>query len=284
MKVRSRSLVLPQFKQVNLLRTHTNALANQLIKERKHESSLVASLSSLVEMGQKIKHHQITSRVPFNPAKSSTKLHSSTQAKRVHHNKLTVIPTGHNQDHERSIHAMSLSITLWEFGGQKVYYHLHYMMLTEYACFLLVFNAQSVVEEDTTFKELESIKFRLFSKKTHAPEARIFLVGTHADGLTEADEVRLKVLLLGDFKVVYNEETQSSSFLVDYASRTGIRKLNDRIGQTLLEQSFISELVPSPFMTAFSEMKKLNRPWISCAQAREILNTCMIHTDYHADV
>ena len=50
-----------------------------------------------------------------------------------------------------------LSISIWDLGGQKVFYTLHHLFLTECAVYLLVFSMEEFIKN-----EIDSLDFNIF--------------------------------------------------------------------------------------------------------------------------
>ena len=73
----------------------------------------------------------------------------------------------------------SPSLTVWDFGGQKIFHSVHSLFLTKNGVYLAVFNVVKLNENPE--QELDTLRFWLDSLALHAPKAPIFLVGTRAE-------------------------------------------------------------------------------------------------------
>ena len=106
----------------------------------------------------------------------------------------------------------SLSFSIWDFGGQAVFYTLHHLFLTEYGCYVLVFDLTKLLREESRKDTIEYLRFWLFSKKLHAPNASVFIVGTRCNEVENENDflkvnkiLKKKALKTNDFKVMWNE-------------------------------------------------------------------------------
>lgn len=161
-----------------------------------------------------------------------------------------------------------IGFTVWDFGGQLVFYTLHHMFLTQYGCYLIVFSMKRLLDDATRFQTLEYLKFWFFSKKLHAPAAKIFIVGTFLDEvskeqLSEVDKVLKKeVLKKGHFKRVPNKKQNLSFFPVDNKSRVGIEHLKLRIREVIQKEDFIKKAVPVSFLRLLELLTKNNKKYV----------------------
>lgn len=84
-----------------------------------------------------------------------------------------------------------IRMSVWDYGGQTVFYSLHHLFLTQYGVFLVVFKLSEVLPE--------YLEFWLKSIRLHAPEAPVLLAGTCMDaiGMIQPHSLVLYVLRLG---------------------------------------------------------------------------------------
>jgi len=83
---------------------------------------------------------------------------------------------------------VGLRLSLWDYGGQKVFYALHHLYLTRFAAYVVIFNMEWLAAEGPARDEaLGFLRFWLGSIVVHARSRRdaslppIALVGTHKD-------------------------------------------------------------------------------------------------------
>jgi GTPase SAR1 family protein len=67
-----------------------------------------------------------------------------------------------------------LTYSIWDFAGQSLYYNTHQFFLSPRGVYLLVWNVR-------LGSEYAGLDFWLNSISCHAPDAPVFVVGTHID-------------------------------------------------------------------------------------------------------
>ena len=111
-----------------------------------------------------------------------------------------------------------ISFTIWDFGGQSVFYYLHQMFLTKNGVYLAVFNLKLVL--NNTAAELQKLSFWFDALTIHASDAPVALVGTHA-GELDPKEIRIVDETLTDFckdkelNFIFNEKEDMMFFPVE---------------------------------------------------------------------
>lgn len=76
----------------------------------------------------------------------------------------------------------TIEMTIWDYGGQRVFYALHHLFLTQYGVYVLVFDMREMIKDKKN--ALSYVTFWLNSIKLHADGAPILMVGTFLDMLT----------------------------------------------------------------------------------------------------
>ena len=79
--------------------------------------------------------------------------------------------------------------SIWDYGGQKVFYTLHHIFLTRCGVYLCVFDMQEFQVEGAKALRLKYLEFWLSSIRIHANGAPVLLVGTHKDIVSDAREI-----------------------------------------------------------------------------------------------
>eukprot|EP00924_Labyrinthula_sp_SR-Ha-C_P005927 snap_masked-scaffold_14-processed-gene-9.0-mRNA-1 protein AED:0.45 eAED:0.53 QI:0/-1/0/1/-1/1/1/0/929 len=166
------------------------------------------------------------------------------------------------------------TFSIYDFGGQKVFYSMHHLFLTEHGCYLLVFNIERLLNEfendamgnleaKIQTPSVEYLKFWLNSKKLNAPNAPILLVGTHSpsDGnvmekLKLVDKILLKSVFKSGskFNDRRNEKSSLFYFPVDNSIKYGVSALRRKIDETILGEDFIRESVPVSYLRCIDLM------------------------------
>ena len=99
-------------------------------------------------------------------------------------------------------------LSVWDCGGQEVFYDLHHLFLTKFSVYQAVFNMDLMASPSTQGECLRVLIFWLNSVYVHAEGAPVILVGTHMDMMRGADQHRdlsdmLDAKLLGNLPVRY---------------------------------------------------------------------------------
>ncbi len=76
-----------------------------------------------------------------------------------------------------------LSFTIWDYGGQEVFYAFHHIFLTDRGIYLVVFNMFELLKEGecACSEPRRFLRFWLNSIQKRAPASEVLQVGTHMD-------------------------------------------------------------------------------------------------------
>lgn len=176
-----------------------------------------------------------------------------------------------------------LVFNLWDFSAQKVFDALHHIFMTEYGCYLLVFDATSLLNEETRKKSLECVQFWLFSKKDYSPLAPVMLVGTYCEDLTEVelkevDELLSTVLGANSFSEVSLEKY---CFLpIDNKSGLNAEVLRAKVSEVIKRQEFVKSNVPINFLKVYHMMVQAKKEILCTADIRDIMYKNGIEDEY----
>eukprot|EP00924_Labyrinthula_sp_SR-Ha-C_P005203 maker-scaffold_1-augustus-gene-24.20-mRNA-1 protein AED:0.41 eAED:0.41 QI:0/0/0/1/0/0/2/0/1173 len=181
----------------------------------------------------------------------------------------------------------TLGFTIYDFGGQEVFYSLHHLFLTEYGLYLIVFNAEQMLDEmNASYSEQRNyLKFWLSSKKLHAPKSPLLIVGTHCSVLSIeqlrnlSKDIEKNVLSSTDYSENYFYDTsnsfganfQSCFHPVDSATRLGIPSLRGNIERAILAESFMHEEVDLRTLRTYDILIGSATPYISYVDATDLL-------------
>jgi len=161
--------------------------------------------------------------------------------------------------------SQTLTMQMWDFGGQKLFLMLHHLFLEPEGIYLVVFNGQELVlepgsdqlvgtplritTEDTATECIEYLSLWLNSIYTFAPGAPVFVVCTCRDLLTEEQQryieevVGEKVLdkTPCNDQVVRCEETKEDIFFVDntHSDNESVRALRTQIERVIMVHPYI---------------------------------------------
>ena len=155
----------------------------------------------------------------------------------------------------------TVQLTIWDYGGQRVFYALHHLFLTEFGVYMLVFDMREVLNQED--KAVEYLQFWLRSIALHAPSAPIVLVGTYADKVTtksewkhinEVLEDRVHVVKKHNRQLVANEENGLAFFPVDNWNGVGLVDVQESILVALNDREFMSYPVPLSWLSCLDQL------------------------------
>ncbi|CAF1216648.1 unnamed protein product [Adineta steineri] len=126
-----------------------------------------------------------------------------------------------------------LEYSVWDFAGQSVYYHTHQFFLAKKAVYVLAWNIRLGAEH-------AGLDFWLSSICCHAPNAPIFVVGTHMDQVSRID------LRQDDLKRRYPQI--AGFFNVSTATGDCVPELINTIIKTTLALPYMDEQIPKVWL------------------------------------
>eukprot|EP00924_Labyrinthula_sp_SR-Ha-C_P005938 snap_masked-scaffold_14-processed-gene-9.21-mRNA-1 protein AED:1.00 eAED:1.00 QI:0/-1/0/0/-1/1/1/0/988 len=195
--------------------------------------------------------------------------------------------TSMNEDDRQVRHDFDLGFTIWDFAGQSIFYSLHHLFLTDFGCYLVVFNAKRVLLDDknSMAAEIDYLVFWLNSKKLHAPRAPVFIVGTNCADFEPADirEVnkRIEECVLKDFEFrerrfmgteeVFGDEISASFFPVDNATGLGIDILRMAIVDVVSQEEYINAEVKISYIRALDVLSKCSEKFLHIDDAKKLM-------------
>ena len=158
-----------------------------------------------------------------------------------------------------------LALSVWDYGGQSVFYTLHHLFLTNYGMYLVVFDGRSMEPLGTPIPSLDYLRFWLNSIFLHAPEAPVLLVGTFAEEIANLElvDTRVKDVIGGFDQVLTQAQGQLSFFPVDNKSGRGIKDLREMIEWSLSKQSYFNFQVSVVWMKALDALRRSKSSWLT---------------------
>lgn len=107
---------------------------------------------------------------------------------------------------EAKENADSLTLSLWDFGGQEVFYAMHHLFLTQTGVYILVFDMRELIVTEKHTDALKTILFWLRSIQLHAPEAPLILAGTFLADVKKKKDIELIDKMLNELvKTVFSQ-------------------------------------------------------------------------------
>ena len=171
----------------------------------------------------------------------------------------------------------SISFSIYDYGGQKVFYNFHHLFLTKYGVYLVVFDMRKFVSEDPVDEkdQLSSLKFWLNAIKLHAPDAPILLVGTYMDAVRErslkgVQEILLKTSKLWPKGVVENVADNLSFFPVSNSLNIGIHRLRDTIQAVTKDQEYLKREVPLRWIRCLDDLLRGDEHFMTLEEVKTL--------------
>ncbi|GBG31958.1 Ras-related C3 botulinum toxin substrate 1 [Hondaea fermentalgiana] len=170
-----------------------------------------------------------------------------------------------------------LSFTIWDYGGQEVFYALHHIFLTDKGIYLVVFDMRELAALSSRPKALANLRFWLNSIKLHAPEAPILIVGTHFDkvhaGVFQAEGFIQEALPLAEsYPQVVRSGPGRYIHAIDNMSASPDRAeaLRTAIAGIAVTQDYVLQQVPLAWLKVHEDLLHMNEPYIFYDQVVEI--------------
>ena len=155
----------------------------------------------------------------------------------------------------------SITFTIWDFGGQEVFYHLHHLFLTRNGIYFAVFNTVLLLRNRE--EEVESLEFWAGALRLQAPEAPVAFVGTRAEAISQkelrtVDNILEEFCNEQDLNLMLNEQENLWFFPVENSLKEEneryLSPLKQRVHQELTDEQSSNKL------HGFNE--KINLSWI----------------------
>jgi GTPase SAR1 family protein len=189
-----------------------------------------------------------------------------------------------------------LIVKLFDFAGQDVFNCLHAYFLTRHGAYAIVFNMNWLSTKSTNSAgALEYLSFWLNSvamnTRTEGQKmAPIFLVGTHKDQVSKADEhIRISEMLEATFSysvawpsIIEYEESGLVFFPVDCtlgsADPTMVRLMSS-IEQSIRSSDYLLIKRPFPWYEALDAFQQVPTPTITFTEAKDQAVQCGVNSD-----
>eukprot|EP01122_Echinamoeba_exundans_P003417 TRINITY_DN13520_c0_g1_i1.p1 TRINITY_DN13520_c0_g1~~TRINITY_DN13520_c0_g1_i1.p1 ORF type:complete len:2607 (+),score=540.72 TRINITY_DN13520_c0_g1_i1:119-7939(+) len=168
-----------------------------------------------------------------------------------------------------------VQLSLWDFGGQTVYYTTHQFFLSERSLFLVLYNLERPIEDSRVDYWLNSIQSKVRA-------ASVIIVGTHLDGLKKDKRDELDAWMR-TFKVQYRTQypTLDLGFqAISARTGEGVPELKDLIEKRVMNSKNMGEMLPESYLllerSIMEERRLRNPPILSKAKFTEIGHLCNI--------
>uniref|UniRef100_A0A7S3PM47 non-specific serine/threonine protein kinase n=1 Tax=Aplanochytrium stocchinoi TaxID=215587 RepID=A0A7S3PM47_9STRA len=174
--------------------------------------------------------------------------------------------------------AESLMLSLWDFGGQDVFYSMHHMFLTKSGVYVLVFDMRQILDENTTEEAVKYLQFWLNSIKLHAPHAPLLIAGTFLEDIEgnkdvmAVDNVLSEVVKTSFPQVVQNDDENLVLFPIDNKECSGILGLRTKIEQVVRKDKSVYQKVSMNWIRLLDQIlaKRDKESYLTLAEVKAI--------------
>lgn len=159
----------------------------------------------------------------------------------------------------------SVKISIWDYGGQAVFYTLHHVFLTKWGVYLLVFNPKAYLIKPAATESY--LRFWLHSVRLHAPEAPIIMVATFACEMDRRKWNKVNKMLRKLLQQMTVEPPlvrcgDSPFFAIDNKTKRGVQALRLAAEETIVQQDVVNFPVSLQWMQALDAALDHKAPWI----------------------
>lgn len=162
-----------------------------------------------------------------------------------------------------------VTVSVWDFAGQEIYYTTHQFFLSRRSLYLLLFNLCNAASETR-------VEFWLQSLKTRVPNADVIIVGTHAEdpslgGMEKIDQ------RMTDLKTKYKKlfpKFTLSVMAVSSIANINIDQLRETVETQMCKQRHMGEKFPRSYIALEQILHhtktKMQIPLISLSHLKSI--------------
>ncbi|HET6327663.1 MAG TPA: COR domain-containing protein [Planctomycetaceae bacterium] len=168
------------------------------------------------------------------------------------------INIGHLALDHPTFQGVTLSLNVWDFGGQEVYRITHQFFYSTRSLYLVVWNARDGQERDGVAEWVRRIRLRV------REGVKVMVVATHGDERNAEVDLPLLKARFGDMVV--------GAWEVDSKSSKGIQQLKEAIGQHAAMLPQMGEIIAQEWATAGDNIRALDAPVVDYATVE---NTCL---------
>jgi len=255
-------------KRYNKINNNPSVTSTQNTSSKKG-STLASSVSSLFDSFRKSK----TTYTSQTPQKNHKKpAFDEMEAVRAFNSNLFLSMSKSSNDATDA-----LSLTIWDYGGQTVFYTLHHLFLTKYGIYIMVFDMREAISNEGSC--VDYLRFWLSSVKLHAPAAPVVAVGTFSAAIESDDELKeidkiFKTIL--DVKDAYPQLcTNGNLHFIPVDNKTGhnVSAVREKIETLAKQQDFVHQGVSLRWTKVLDEMLEHQGDrsnWLEWSHARKI--------------
>ena len=166
--------------------------------------------------------------------------------------------------------ADKISVSIWDFGGQRVFYTVHHLFLTEGSIYILVFNMLDILSNEGTVQSkcIARLKLWLNSISMHASNAPLLIVGTHKDSVGELSQhVSISKILQTNYQSIPSfrdhvvKNGKLSFFPVNNMNSRDevLEELRSQISSTIRANGNVKQPVPFSWISLLDALRNLSK-------------------------
>ena len=204
---------------------------------------------------------------------------SSKETLHVHENDSSKINRSYNSFLllDAKLKEKTMSLSLWDFGGQEVFYTLHHLFMTKKCAYVLVFDMRKMVSDKELRDAERNLLFWLRSINIHSPESSVILVGTFLseveDQLTSIND-RISILVDGNFKQILPANSNLLFHAIDNKNGSGVKSCSNAIENCARNGNVSQKKVPIRWMSFLDDIMKTENNYLHVDnEVREIGRT-----------
>eukprot|EP00511_Aplanochytrium_stocchinoi_P011647 CAMPEP_0204868064 /NCGR_PEP_ID=MMETSP1348-20121228/25493_1 /ASSEMBLY_ACC=CAM_ASM_000700 /TAXON_ID=215587 /ORGANISM="Aplanochytrium stocchinoi, Strain GSBS06" /LENGTH=718 /DNA_ID=CAMNT_0052020853 /DNA_START=526 /DNA_END=2682 /DNA_ORIENTATION=+ len=148
----------------------------------------------------------------------------------------------------------SIALSLWDFGGQSVFYSMHHIFMIKSGIYVLVFDMRELLNKQD--EALSYISFWLRSIRLHASAAPLVMVGTFLNEISGSDALQTinEILVrhtktLANHQLVHNDEEDLLFFPVDNKDGLGANGLRKHIEELARKDESVFDQISVRWMS-----------------------------------
>jgi len=149
----------------------------------------------------------------------------------------------------------SISFTIWDYGGQSVFYTLHHLFLTQYGVYLLVFDLREIINNRVTATGY--LEFWIKSLRLHALNSPVLLVGTFYDKIKKEKDLEIVKSVVHELMNGFPGFVKSGAlgfFPLNNKTKEGIESIRSAIEKNAWKQDYVTKPIPIRWMRALDKM------------------------------
>ncbi|KAK2167471.1 hypothetical protein LSH36_27g04002 [Paralvinella palmiformis] len=158
----------------------------------------------------------------------------------------------------------SLTYSVWDFAGQTVYYNTHQFFMSQRAVYILVWNTRLGYQHS-------GLEFWMSSIACHCPDSPVFVVGTHADQITNHE--------LPQNNLAKRFPNIRGFHVVSSHTGEGVKELSDELQRITLDLPYMGGYIPEAWLNYEKAIleKRSEQSLLDWTKVEQIGNMCGIY-------